>query len=110
MVTGALAFAAAGLPRAVRGASCGAACAGSFKTVLKKALIRPRLTPDVVKVLKDNGYPGVELQDKKVKGPREAPGCDRHGQAQPASRGGLRRARDPHRAGPRGRHQDAEAE
>jgi hexulose-6-phosphate isomerase len=54
------------LPRVVRGASCGAACAGPFKTVLKKALIRPRLTPEVVKVLKDNGYPGVELQDKKV--------------------------------------------
>ena len=34
--------------------------------MLKKALIRPRLTPEVVKVLKDNGYPGVELQDKKV--------------------------------------------
>ena len=66
MAAGALAFAAAGLPRAVRGASCCTACAGSFKTVLKKALIRPRLTPEVVKVLKDNGYPGVELQDKKV--------------------------------------------
>ena len=67
MTAGALAFAATGLPRMVRGA-CGAGncCAGSFKTVLKKALIRPRLTPEVVKVLKDNGYPGVELQDKKV--------------------------------------------
>ena len=67
MAAGALAFAAAGLPRAVRGAcGAGSCCAGSFKTVLKKALIRPRLTPEVVKVLKDNGYPGVELQDKKV--------------------------------------------
>ena len=67
LVAGALGLAAAGLPRAVRGAcSAGSCCAGSFKTVLKKALIRPRLTPEVVKVLKDNGYPGVELQDKKV--------------------------------------------
>ena len=60
----AMGLAAAGLPRAARGA--GNCCAGPFKTVLKKALIRPRLTPEVVKVLKDNGYPGVELQDKKV--------------------------------------------
>ena len=45
----------------VRGAcSAGSCCAGSFKTVLKKALIRPRLTPEVVKVLKDNGYDDVE--------------------------------------------------
>ena len=64
LAAGALAFAAAGLPRLVRGA--GACCAPAFKTVLKKALIRPRLTPEVVKVLKDNGYPGVELQDKNV--------------------------------------------
>ena len=55
---------AAGLPRVTRGAE--GCCAGQFKTVLKKALIRPRLTSEVVKVLKDNGYPGVELQDKKV--------------------------------------------
>ena len=67
LVAGATALAAAGLPRMVRGAcSAGACCAPAFKTVLKKALIRPRLTPEVVKVLKDNGYPGVELQDKKV--------------------------------------------
>ena len=67
LVAGATALAAAGLPRAVRGAcGAGSCCAESFKTVLKKALIRPRLTPEVVKVLKDNGYPGVELQDKKV--------------------------------------------
>ena len=54
---------AAGLPRMARGADYGVA---PFKTVLKKALIRPRLTPEVVKVLKENGYPGVELQDKTV--------------------------------------------
>ena len=54
---------AAGLPSLVRGAEEGAA---PFKTVLKKALIRPRLTPEVVKTLKENGYPGVELQDKTV--------------------------------------------
>ena len=60
----AMGLAAAGLPRMARGAE--GCCAGPFKTVLKKALIRPRLTPEVVKVLKDNGYPGVELQDKKV--------------------------------------------
>ena len=37
LAAGALAFAAAGLPRAVRGAcSAGSCCAGSFKTVLKK--------------------------------------------------------------------------
>ena len=67
LVAGALGLAAAGLPRVARGAcGAGSCCAGSFKTVLKKALIRPRLTPEVVKVLKDNGYPGVELQDKKV--------------------------------------------
>ncbi len=54
---------AAGLPSLARGAEEGAA---PFKTVLKKALIRPRLTPDVVKTLKENGYPGVELQDKTV--------------------------------------------
>ena len=63
LVAGALGLAAAGLPSLARGAEEGAA---PFKTVLKKALIRPRLTPEVVKVLKDNGYPGVELQDKKV--------------------------------------------
>ena len=51
LVAGALAFAAAGLPRMARGAcSAGACCAPAFKTVLKKALIRPRLTPEVVKV------------------------------------------------------------
>ena len=67
LVAGATALAAAGLPRMVRGAcGAGSCCAPAFKTVLKKALIRPRLTPEVVKVLKDNGYPGVELQDKKV--------------------------------------------
>ena len=67
ILAGATALAATGLSRAVRGAcGAGSCCAGSFKTVLKKALIRPRLTPAVVKVLKDNGYPGVELQDKKV--------------------------------------------
>ena len=67
ILVGATALAAAGLPRMVRGAcGAGSCCAGPFKTVLKKALIRPRLTPEVVKVLKDNGYPGVELQDKKV--------------------------------------------
>ena len=54
---------AAGLPSLVQGSEDGAA---PFKTVLKKALIRPRLTPDVVKTLKENGYPGVELQDKTV--------------------------------------------
>ena len=59
----AMGLAAAGLPRMVRGDDLGAA---PFKTVLKKALIRPRLTPDVIKVLKENGYPGVELQDKTV--------------------------------------------
>ena len=67
ILAGATALAATGLSRAVRGAcGAGSCCAGSFKTVLKKALIRPRLTPDVVKVLKENGYPGVELQDKTV--------------------------------------------
>ena len=64
LVVGATALAAAGLPRVTRGAE--GCCAGPFKTVLKKALIRQRLTPEVVNVLKDNGYPGVELQDKKV--------------------------------------------
>ena len=54
---------AAGLPRMARGADYGVA---PFKTVLKKALIRPRLTSEVVKVLKENGYPGLELQDKSV--------------------------------------------
>ncbi len=63
ILAGATALAAAGLPQWAHGAEC---CAGPFKTVLKKALIRKRLTPDVVKVLKDNGYPGVELQDKSV--------------------------------------------
>ena len=64
LISGATALASAGLPRRVRGAE--GCCAGPFKTVLKKALIRKRLTPDVVKVLKDNGYHGVELQDKSV--------------------------------------------
>ena len=54
---------AAGLPRMARGTDYGVA---PFKTVLKKALIRPRLTSEVVKVLKENGYPGLELQDKSV--------------------------------------------
>ena len=67
ILAGATALAATGLPRMVRGAcGAGSCCAEPFKTVLKKALIRPRLTPEVVKALKDNGYPGVELQDKKV--------------------------------------------
>lgn len=56
-------LAAAGLQGLARGADRGVA---PFKTVLKKALIRPRLTPDVVRTLKENGYPGVELQDKTV--------------------------------------------
>ena len=64
LISGATALAAAGLPRMARCAE--GCCAGPFKTVLNKALIRKRLTPDVVKVLKDNGYPGVELQDKSV--------------------------------------------
>ncbi len=64
LISGATALAAAGLPRMARCAE--GCCAGPFKTVLKKALIRKRLTPDVVKVLKDNGYHGVELQDKSV--------------------------------------------
>ena len=63
LVAGALGLAAAGLPRLARGADAGEA---PFKTVLKKALIRPRLTPEVVKILKENGFPGVELQDKTV--------------------------------------------
>ena len=63
LVAGALGLAAAGLPRLARGADAGEA---PFKTVLKKALIRPRLTPEVVKTLKENGFPGVELQDKTV--------------------------------------------
>ena len=63
LVGAAMGLAAAGLPRMVRGDDLGAA---PFKTVLKKALIRPRLTSDVIKVLKENGYPGVELQDKTV--------------------------------------------
>ena len=63
LVAGALGLAAAGLPRLARGADDGSA---PFKTVLKKALIRPRLTPDVVTTLKENGFPGVELQDKSV--------------------------------------------
>ena len=63
LVAGALGLAAAGLPRMARGVDYGVA---PFKTLLKKALIRPRLTPEVVKVLKENGYPGVELQDKTV--------------------------------------------
>ena len=60
---GTAAIAAAGLPRFTRGEEAGAA---PFKTVLKKALIRKRLTPDVVKTLKENGFPGVELMDKTV--------------------------------------------
>ena len=59
----AMGLAAAGLPGLARGADRGVA---TFKTVLKKALIRPRLTPDAIKALKENGYPGVELQDKTV--------------------------------------------
>ena len=52
LVAGALGLAAAGLPRVARGAcGAGSCCAGPVKTVLKKALIRPRLTPEVVKVL-----------------------------------------------------------
>ena len=37
-----------------------------FKTQLKKALIRPRLTEAVVKELQEAGFLGVELQDKTV--------------------------------------------
>jgi len=42
------------------------ASASPFKTVLKKALIEKRLTPEVVKKLLDAGFPGVELMDKTV--------------------------------------------
>ena len=63
MATAGATVLAAGLSRMARGADYGVA---PFKTILKKALIRPRLTPDVVKTLKANGYPGVELQDKAV--------------------------------------------
>ena len=60
---GTAALATAGTPRFTRGEEAGAE---KFKTVLKKALIRKRLTQDVVKTLKENGYPGVELMDKTV--------------------------------------------
>jgi oxygen-independent coproporphyrinogen-3 oxidase len=61
LAVGSLALAAAGLPRMAHGAEgCGA---GPFKTVLKKALIRKRLTPEVVKVLKDNGYRQYEISN-----------------------------------------------
>lgn len=57
----AFAAVAAGLPSVAK-----AATPSPFKTVLRKALIRPRLTPAVVKELQEAGFPGVELQDKTV--------------------------------------------
>lgn len=44
----------------------GIGSASPFKTKLKKALIRPRLTENVAKDLLEAGFPGVELQDKTV--------------------------------------------
>ncbi len=43
-----------------------AADAGRYATVLKKALIAPRLDATVLARLKDNGYDGVELSDRKA--------------------------------------------
>jgi hexulose-6-phosphate isomerase len=60
----AVGLAAAAMPGMARGGD--ESRPAQFKTVLRKALIRKRLTPDVVKTLKENGYPGVELMDKKV--------------------------------------------
>ncbi len=40
--------------------------AAPFRTRLRKALIRPRLTSAVAEELKAAGFPGVELQDKTV--------------------------------------------
>ena len=60
---GTAALAAVGVPQFGLGEEN---CAAQFKTVLKKALIRKRLTPDVVKTLKENGFPSVELMDKSV--------------------------------------------
>ncbi|MGN0846892.1 MAG: sugar phosphate isomerase/epimerase family protein [Kiritimatiellia bacterium] len=37
-----------------------------FRTQLRKALIRPRLTPAVVADLRQAGFPGIELHDKTV--------------------------------------------
>ena len=45
---------------------CGAAAPCGFRTKLRKALIRKRLTPEVVAELKDAGFDGVELTDAKV--------------------------------------------
>ena len=57
-----LTAAAAVLPAA---AQCSCAACG-FKTKLRKALIRKRLTPEVVAELKAAGFDGVELTDAKV--------------------------------------------
>ncbi|MGN0852831.1 MAG: TIM barrel protein [Kiritimatiellia bacterium] len=54
----------AGLPLGAR--AQGENPATPFKTKLKKALIRPRLTEAVAKELQEAGFPGVELQDKSV--------------------------------------------
>ena len=53
-----------GLPSGVRAQGIGSA--SPFKTKLKKALIRPRLTEAVAQDLLAAGFPGVELQDKTV--------------------------------------------
>ena len=45
---------------------CGAGAACAFKTKLRKALIRKRLTPEVAAELKAAGFDGVELTDPKV--------------------------------------------
>lgn len=53
-----------GLPSGARAQGIGSA--SPFKTKLKKALIRPRLTEAVAQDLLAAGFPGVELQDKTV--------------------------------------------
>lgn len=63
-MSAALATVAAAWPRNLAAQS--AAGASPFKTQLKKALIRNRLTESVAKDVLAAGFPGVELQDKSV--------------------------------------------
>ena len=60
----AFAAAAAGARAPLNAAS--APGAGGFRTVLKKALIAKRLTPEVCDKLQAAGFPGVELTDKTM--------------------------------------------
>lgn len=63
-MSAALATTAAAWPRNLVAQS--ATDAAAFKTKLKKALIRPRLTESVAKDVRAAGFPGVELQDKSA--------------------------------------------